>query len=99
MLRIADREEDRWEVVKCYLSDGDLASASEYEKQLSRALREAAANKRKGKQISKEIKRNSFGMPSRIPLRKKSEIFSKPRQGYSGIRDNSKLQKICFACG
>ena len=46
LLRIADREEDGWEVVKCYLSD-DLASDSEDEKQLSKARREAAANKKK----------------------------------------------------
>ena len=38
LLRIADREEDLWEVVKCYLS-GDLASDSDDEKQLSRARR------------------------------------------------------------
>ena len=31
LIRIADREEDGWEVVKCYLSD-DLASDSEDEK-------------------------------------------------------------------
>ena len=31
LLRIADREEDEWEVVKCYLSD-KLASNSEDEK-------------------------------------------------------------------
>ena len=46
MLKIADREEDGWEVVRCDLSD-DLASESEDEKQLSRARREAAANKKK----------------------------------------------------
>ena len=32
LIRIADREEDGWEVVKCYLSD-DLASDSEDEKE------------------------------------------------------------------
>ena len=57
MLRIADGEEDEWEVVKCYLS-GNLASDSEDEKQLFRARREEAANK---------IKRNSFGMPPPPP--------------------------------
>ena len=46
LLRIADREEDGWEVVKCHLSD-DLASDSEDEKQLSRARRKAAGNKKK----------------------------------------------------
>ena len=46
LIRIADREEDGWEVVKCYLSD-DLASDSEDEKQLNKARREAASNKKK----------------------------------------------------
>ena len=41
LIRIAVREEDGWEVVKCYLSD-DLASDSEDEKQLNKARREAA---------------------------------------------------------
>ena len=48
LLKIADREKDWWEVVKCYLSD-DLASDSEDEKQLSRVRREAAANKKGSK--------------------------------------------------
>ena len=62
LLKIADREGDGLKVVKCYLSD-DLASDSEDEKQLSRARREAAANKTKREQISKKIKRSSFGTP------------------------------------
>ena len=62
LLKIVDREGDGWKVVKCYLSD-DFASNAEDEKQLSRARREAAANKRKRKQISKKIKRSSFGTP------------------------------------
>ena len=41
-----DREEDGWEVLKCYLSD-DLASDSEDEKQLNKVRREAAFNKKK----------------------------------------------------
>ena len=42
LLRIADREVDGWEIIK---SD-DLTSDSEDEKQLFRARREAAANKK-----------------------------------------------------
>ena len=71
-MKIANREEDGWEVVKCYLSD-DLASDS---KHLSRARRKAAVTKRKRKQISKKIKRNSFAMPLPLP-EKKIEIFGK----------------------
>ena len=32
------------------------------------------------------------------PPRKKSEISSKPHQGYSCISNNSKTYKICFPC-
>ena len=59
MLRITDREEDGWEVVKCYLSD-DLASDSEGEKQLSRARREAAANKKKREANKQKDKKKQF---------------------------------------
>ena len=45
LLRIADREDDGWDVVKCYLSDG-LASDSEDVKQISRARKLATANKK-----------------------------------------------------
>ena len=95
-----DREEDGWEVVKLYLSD-DLASDSEDERQLFRARREAAVNKRIRKQISKKIKRNSFGMPSPPSSFQKEnpEIFSKSHQGYSGIRNNSKPNKTYFSSG
>ena len=50
------------EVVKCYLSD-DLASDSETEKQLNKACREAASNKKKDRLTNLRTERNSFGMP------------------------------------
>ena len=78
LLRIADRERDGWEVVKCYLSD-DLASDSEEEKQLPRALREAAADKKKRKANKKKDENKQFR--NALPLRKNSEIFNKPHQG------------------
>ena len=59
MLKIADREEDRWEAVKCYLLD-ILASDSEDEKQLSRARREAAANKKKREAKKQKDKEKHF---------------------------------------
>ena len=57
LLRIADRDEEGWEVEKCHLSE-DLTSESEDEKHPSRARREAAGNKKakenkKRKKISK----------------------------------------------
>ena len=59
LLRIADREEEGWEVMKCYLSD-DLASDSEDEKQLFRARREAAANKKKREANKQRDKKKQF---------------------------------------
>ena len=59
LLRIADREEDEWEVVKCYLSD-DLAFDSDDEKQLSRARREAAANRKKREENKQKDKKKQF---------------------------------------
>ena len=59
LLRIVDREEDGWEVVKCYLSD-DLASDSEDEKQLSKARREAPANKKKREANKQRDKKKQF---------------------------------------
>ena len=61
LMGIVDREEARWEVVNCYLSY-DLASDLEDEKQLNKARREAASNKKKRK-ANKLKDRNSFGMP------------------------------------
>ena len=46
LIRIAYREEDGLEVVNVYLSD-DLGSDSEDEKQLNKACREEASNKKK----------------------------------------------------
>ena len=66
LLRIADREEGRWEVVKCYLPD-DLASDSDscfrFKNSSLELVGKQLQAKRKGKQICKEIKRNSFRMP------------------------------------
>ena len=67
MLRIADREENGWEVVKCYLSD-DLASDSVDEKQHSRARREAAANKKKREANKRKGKKKQFrNVPRLLP--------------------------------
>ena len=54
-----DREEDGWEVVKLYLSD-DLASDSEDERQLFRARREAAVNKKNKEANKQKDKKKQF---------------------------------------
>ena len=64
LIRKGDREEDGWEVVKLYLSD-DLTSDSEDEKQLNKARRETASNKKKReagklKDRKKQFRNGSF---------------------------------------
>ena len=59
LLGIADREESRWEVVKCYLSD-NRASSSEDDKHISRARSEAAANKKKREAKMQKDKKKQF---------------------------------------
>ena len=60
LIRIVDREEALWEVVKIYLSY-DLVSDSEDKKQLNKARREAASNKKK-QEANKLKGRSSFEM-------------------------------------
>ena len=71
LLRITDREVDGWKVVKCYLSD-DLASDSEEEKQLSRALREAAADKKKREANKRKDKNKQFRKAPHPPTLRKN---------------------------
>ena len=58
LIRIADREEAGWEVVRHYLSD-DLASNSEDEKAINRARKEALATIKKRKTKKKASFRNA----------------------------------------
>ena len=57
LIRIADREEDGWNVVDCYVSD-DLASNSEDEKSLARARREAGLRRKRNEQNEKNCKKD-----------------------------------------
>ena len=59
LLTVTDREEDGWEVVKCYMSD-DLASDSDDEMQISRASREAATNRKKKEKNKQKDKKKQF---------------------------------------
>ena len=59
LLTVTDREEDGWEVVKCYMSD-DLASDSDDEMQISRASREAATNRKKKEENKQKDEKKQF---------------------------------------
>ena len=78
LLRIADRQEDGWAVVKCYLSD-DLVSNSEDEKQLSRARREAAANKKKREANKQKDKKNQLWNVPPLPEKILKSLVNPPK--------------------
>ena len=106
LIRIADREENGWEVVKHYISD-DLASDSDDEKALKKARKEAmdTINKRLTKRMSKK---------SRY-FRNDSQRKYKWQQGESSQRDWSasraaatsydrsnsydRRRQVCYKCG
>ena len=95
LIRMADREEDGWEVAKCYLSD-DRASDSEDEKQLNKARREAASNKKKREANKLKDRKKQF---RNAPLfRRNIETFSKSNEGQSSYRNNFRTPKICYFC-
>ena len=72
-----------------FLEFNDKGNKIRYEANSS--IMDKKSTKQLVKQITKKIKikKNSFGMPP-PSLAKNSEIFNKPHQGYSGIRNNSK---------
>ena len=93
-------EEDGWEVVKCYLSD-HLASDSQDEKQLNKARREAASNKKKREANKLKDRKKQFWKcpppPPPLPLslfRRNIETFGYSDEG-QGVptKINSKHQK------
>ena len=61
LLRIADTEEDCWEVVKCCLPD-DLVSNLDVVRQLLRARRKQLLIRKNERVLSKNIERNRSGM-------------------------------------
>ena len=72
LIPISDREEDGWDVVKCYLAD-NLASDSDDEKQLLRAHKETASKKTNKENpervVSKKTERSSLGSPPLLLLK------------------------------
>ena len=96
LIKITDREEDGWEVVKFYLS-GNLASDSEDEKQLNKASREAASNKKKRE--AKKLKDRKKQFRNAPLFRINIEAFSKLNEGESSYKNQLKTSKTCYFCG
>ena len=101
LIRIADREEHGWEVVKCYLSD-DLADDTDDEKELARARKAALASITKRKAKSKLPFRNA--PPYRSHNQSTQEYFARrdftPSRGsYSNKLGYERRKSLCYKCG
>ena len=96
-IKIADREEHGWAVVRHYESDA-LASDTDDEKDLGRARRAAAAEAKRGKEKTKAktlARRRYTNRPS---------YHDRPGQGSSGsfaAKADPKrgIKPVCFSCG
>ena len=91
MIKIADREEDGWEVIKCYESDA-LASDTEDEKRLNRSRKQAKYNKRESLKTRRlRYKRRYEGSRSNSRDYNNSTYTSTYRSG--------KDTEVCYFCG
>ena len=92
-IRIADREENGWEIVQHCLSD-ELASDSDDENAICRAKREALVSitKRKAK------KRSNFGMPLIIQAKQLSVMAQDAGVGEIGFTPETELRSIDESC-
>ena len=103
LIPIPEREEDGWEVVKCYLAN-DLALDSDDEKQLLRAHKETASKKinkeNPERVVSKKTERSSFGSPP-LPLQKNRRNCQQKTGSFrsSSFQSYQYGSNVCFSCG
>ena len=103
LVPIPEREEDGWEVVKCYLAN-DLALDSDDEKQLLRAHKETASKKinkeNPERVVSKKTERSSFGSAP-LPLQKNRRNCQQKTGRFrsSSFQSYQYGSKVCFSCG
>ena len=101
LIRIADREDDGWEVVKHY-DDDDLADDSDDEKLLKKARKAAAETKKKAKDLQqRKNSRSRFRGGSYSGYRggyggRGSDNYN-DRRPYEYYRPSS--TKVCWSCG
>ena len=93
LIRLADREDNGWEVVKHYLSD-DLAEDSDDEKDINRARREALASIKK-RQTKKT--KSKFRNAPQLYRSYRREYDQKPR--YDNRRNGERKGLACYRCG
>ena len=99
-IRIADREENGWEVVKHYVSD-ELASDSDDEKAICKARREALTSITKRKAKRREQFRNAPLYTSHTAQRDGAGRRNWGDRAYAGDRTPFDRRKLptCCACG
>ena len=97
LIKIADREDDGWEVVKCYVSD-DLASDSDDEKQLLRARKEAATRKKKAA-TKKSFTNSKFSKSFSLHSHRRNDERNNQNKNYSNTTLPRRDTKICYLCG
>ena len=90
LIRIADREEDGWEVIKCYQSDA-LASDSDDEKRLNKSRRQARLNR-------KELKEKRMGVKKQYERFENRKLPTRDHISFSSRFQGREL-KVCFSCG
>lgn len=92
LIKIADREEDGWEVIKCYKSDM-LASDTDDEKRLGKSRRQARLNKKesKEKRLSWKKRYESKKFIPRDFIHRDYHTFNS--------RSQNREQRICYICG
>ena len=107
LIRVADREDSGWEIVKHYLSD-DLADDTDDEKAINKARKEALASIGRRRAKKKENFRNAsrfgrqkFSRDEQVNRKWGAEKFYGEKSG--SYNDTTyygrKKQTICFPCG
>ena len=94
LIRLADREDNGWEVVKHYISD-DLASDSDDEKAIAKARKEALASIKKRKSRGNPDFRSKFGRDRRST---RDETTRKPWQSRFDRSYKRKTSDVCYRC-
>ncbi len=100
LIRIADREDDGWDVVKHYIED-DLAEGSGDEKNLKKARKDAAADKKKKqeKRASEHRKRNRGRGGYGNNTGQNFFRFGTENRPHSERSQFGQRSKICWSCG
>ena len=104
LFRLADREDDGWEVARCYLSD-NLAEDSDDEKRILRSKRQASANRKKAKDSNS--RRFNTRYDRDLSARRDRHFVRYPRpdsvhnvnRNFQKVNFSNNFRGSCFLCG